>query len=105
MVKTGAFRSSGQRLVEVDDGLHLAVGWEGSGSPPVVCLSCAGGAHKEWSGVAEQLSSSTQVITYGRPGLGGSDPLGTDQAGRLQSIGWTALQLRTLLRNADSAPP
>jgi pimeloyl-ACP methyl ester carboxylesterase len=105
MTETETSRSSGQRLVEVDNGLRLMIGEQGSGSPPVVCLSCAGGAHEEWSQVAARLSPLTRVVTYGRPGLGGSDPLGADQAGRLQSIGWAALQLRSLLRNAGLEPP
>ena len=96
---------SGQRLVEVDDGLRLMTQQEGTGSPPVVCLSCAGGSHEEWSDVAGRLHPLTRVLTYGRPGLGGSDPLGADRAGQLQNITWAALQLRILLRAAAIEPP
>lgn len=94
-----------QRLVAVDEGVRLMIGEWGSGRPPVVCLSCSGGAHEEWSQVAARLSPFTRVVAYGRPGLGGSDPLGADRAGGTQSVGWAALQLRTLLRNAGFEPP
>lgn len=102
---TETARTSRERLVEVEDGVRLMIRQEGAGSPPVVCLSCAGGAHDEWAEVAARLSPLTQVITYGRPSLGGSDPLGPDRAGRPQSVGWAALQLQALLRNAGIEPP
>ena len=99
-----------QSLVEVDDGVRLAVHRTGTGSPPVVCLNAAGGAHAEWTDMVDRLSSHTQVITYGRrhvwtSALGGSDPLPGHLAGRLQSIGWAAAQLRNLLQRAAIAPP
>lgn len=105
MTETGTSRSSRQRLVEVDDGVRLMIRQDGAGSPAVVCLSCAGGAHDEWSAVVERLSSPTRMVTYGRPSLGGSDPLSANRADRIQSVAWAALQLRTLLRNAGIAPP
>jgi pimeloyl-ACP methyl ester carboxylesterase len=71
----------------------------------VVCLSCAGGAHDEWAAVAERLGGTVEMITYGRPGLGGSDRLPRALAGGTQSLGWAATQLRGLLHQADLAPP
>ena len=94
-----------QSLVEVDDGVRLAVHRTGTGSPPLICLNAAGGAHAEWTDLVDRLSAHTQVITYGRPALGGSDPLPGHLTGRLQTIGWAAAQLRTLQHNAAIAPP
>jgi pimeloyl-ACP methyl ester carboxylesterase len=94
-----------QRLVNVGDGIRLMLHSAGSGVPPVICLSCAGGAHEEWPDVATRLSTITRVLTYGRPGLCGSDPLPDRLAGRQQSIRWVATQLRTLLQNAGVAAP
>lgn len=93
-----------QRLVDTD-GVRLMIHRSGHGAPPVIGLSCAGGAHEEWSAVAQRLGTLTEVITYGRPGLGGSDPLFRDLTGRRQTIAWAATQLHTLLRNALIPPP
>ena len=94
-----------ENLVEVDEGVRLMIHHAGKGTPAVVCISCAGGAHEEWSGVAARLSPLAEVVTYGRPSLGGSDPLPPHLAGRTQTIQWTATQLRTLLHKADITPP
>lgn len=92
-------------LIEVEASVRLAVRGSGSGTPPVVCLSCSGGAHDEWAGVASRLADRTQVITYGRPTLGGSDPLPPAVAEQSVSVGWAAGQLRTLLQRAGIDPP
>lgn len=92
-------------LIEVEHGVRLALRRHGAGGPPVVCLSCAGGAHDEWGQVVERLRGHTEVITSGRPTLGGSDPLPAELAERTVSIGWTAGQLRTLLQRAGIAGP
>lgn len=44
-------------------------------------------------------------VSYGRPGLGGSDPLPPDEASTPRGAAWAATQLRTLLHNAEIAPP
>ena len=51
-----------QSLVEVDDGVRLAVHRTGTGSPPLICLNAAGGAHAEWTDLVDRLSAHTQVI-------------------------------------------
>ena len=90
-----------QNLVEVNNGIRLMLHRTGTGSPPVIYLSAAGGAHDQRSEMVDRLSGHTEIVTYGRPTLGGSDPLPAHLAGRFQTIGWTAAQLRTLLHNAD----
>ena len=92
-------------LVDAGDGVRLAVHRSGFGTPAVICLSCAGGAHDEWSAVAARLQTVTEVVTYGRPSLGGSDPLPRNHPNREQSVLWSATQLRTLLTNSSIAPP
>ena len=94
-----------EELVEAGNGIRLMIHSNGQCVPPVVCLSCAGGAHDEWSAASERLSSLARVLSYGRPGLGGSDPLPEDLAGTVQSIEWAARQLRTLLANAGIPSP
>lgn len=93
-----------RNLVDVG-GYRLAIELSGSGGPPVVCLSCLGGSHSEWSDVIALLAGATTCITYGRPALGGSDPL---PAATLQTT-WTgraaADQLRHLLRRSGLTPP
>ena len=94
-----------QDRVEVDDGVRLRVHRAGSGTPAVVCLSAGGGAHEEWAAMVAALSPCVEIVTYGRPGLGGSDPLPAHLAGRRQTIAWAAAQLRTLLHNAGIGGP
>jgi pimeloyl-ACP methyl ester carboxylesterase len=91
-------------LVDVG-GYRLAVEISGSGGPPVVCLSCLGGSHDEWAGVVEMLSAMTTCVTYGRPALGGSEPLPAEQAERARTGRWAANELRTLLRRLNLTPP
>lgn len=64
-------------MVELVDvgGYRLAISVSGAGSPPVVCVSGLTGDADEWSGVRAALRSQAMFFAYGRPGLGGSDPL------------------------------
>ncbi len=93
-----------ERLVEVL-GRRVALRITGEGAPPVVCLSSAGGAHDQWAEFVTLAQSATTLITYGRPGLGGSDPLATEMAGVPRGGKWAAEHLRTLLHAAGVAPP
>jgi hypothetical protein len=73
-----------EQLIAVD-GIGLTIRSTGVGGPPLICVSCAGGAHDEWDELRARLDSLTQIITYGRPGLGGSDRLPPDVADRVQA--------------------
>jgi pimeloyl-ACP methyl ester carboxylesterase len=64
------------RLLDVE-GHRIAIKVSGAGAPPVVCLSSAGDAHDQWAKFVPLIQPVTSCITYGRPGLGGSDPLPT----------------------------
>ncbi|WP_158071612.1 alpha/beta fold hydrolase [Pseudonocardia sp. Ae717_Ps2] len=65
----------GERRVPVES-RDVAVRLTGADrpGPPVVFLSGLTGSHSEWEGVVPLLPDSP-LLTYGRPGLGGSDPL------------------------------
>ena len=91
-------------LVDVG-GYALAVGSAGTGSPPVVCLSGLTGDTGEWVGVRTALRVSTATVAYGRPAVGGSDPLPPDLAGVARPASWVAGQLRTLLDRAGVPVP
>lgn len=92
-----------ERLIDVD-GCRMAVRATGSGAPPVVMIASSGGAHDQWEALIERLGDTTWV-TYGRPGLGGSDPLPPAEASRPRGAAWAAGQLRTLLHGAAVEPP
>jgi hypothetical protein len=49
--------------------------------------------------VLQVLSVDSITVTYGRPGLGGSEPLPVELR-RSRPAGWAAAQLRTLLGRA-----
>lgn len=91
------------RLIDVD-GCRLSIRTTGSGAPPVVMISSSGGAHDQWDALTERLGDST-CITYGRPGLGASDPLPPAEARTPRGAAWAAAQLRTLLQGAGGDPP
>lgn len=90
-------------LVQVG-GLHVEVRITGSGTPPLVMLSSSGGAHEQWEQLRAQLSDTTS-LTYGRPGLAGSDPLPPDQARTLRTVEWAAEHLHQMLRAAGLPAP
>jgi len=96
--------SAAASLVDVG-GFRLSIRTAGSGGPPVVCVSALGCAHDIWADAAALLAETTTVITYGRPGLGGSDRLPAEESAVPRDGRWVAEQLRTLLRAADVAPP
>jgi pimeloyl-ACP methyl ester carboxylesterase len=54
---------------------------EGAGTPPVLLTSGLGGAWFDWIAVAGLLRGRHRVITFDRPGLGGSPPAGHRPAG------------------------
>jgi pimeloyl-ACP methyl ester carboxylesterase len=90
-------------LVDIG-GYRLDLQVTGEGSPVVVCLSSLGGAHEQWSRLMPLLSDATAVVTYGRPTLGGSDPL-PEHLREVRGAAWSAEQLRTLLDAAGITPP
>jgi pimeloyl-ACP methyl ester carboxylesterase len=92
------------RLLDVE-GHRIAIKVSGAGAPPVVCLSSAGDAHDQWAKFVPLVQPVTSCITYGRPGLGGSDPLPTAIAAVPRGGRWAAEQLRALLQEANLAPP
>jgi pimeloyl-ACP methyl ester carboxylesterase len=61
------------RLIDVD-GYRLAVRVTKSQGPAVVMLSSAGGGHEQWEQLRARLGD-TLCVSYGRPGIDGSDPL------------------------------
>ena len=93
-----------ERQISVD-GLRLSVWSSGSGLPPVVFLSSLGGAQDEWDLLVPLLSGITTCITYGRPALGGSDPLPPDEAAAVRDPAWAADQLHALLQRAEIPHP
>jgi pimeloyl-ACP methyl ester carboxylesterase len=44
------------------------------GRPLVVCVSAMGQRHDDWTAVIERLATHPQVLTYDRPGIGGTPP-------------------------------
>lgn len=92
-----------EQLIDVD-GCRLAIRTTGSGAPPVVMISSSGGSHDQWDALVERLDD-TACITYGRPGLGGSDPLPSAEASIPRGAAWAADQLRALLHGAGIDPP
>lgn len=88
-------------LVDVD-GVRLATQTSGTSAPAVVMLSSSGGGHEQWQQLRERLGD-TLCVSYGRPGLAGSDPLPPDDAKVLRPASWAAEQLRGLL-NAARVP-
>src|SRR5215217_4791602 len=92
------------RLLKVGDG-QVAVKISGTGTPPVVCLSSAGGAHEQWVEFMQLMQPVTSCVSYGRPGLGGSDPLPPETAVIPRGGRWAAEQLRTILQTAGFVPP
>lgn len=66
-------------------------------------LSVSGAAGDHWADLVPQLSGTCTCITYGRPGLGGSDPLPRD-ARMPQGLLPAAEELRQVL-HAISSPP
>lgn len=90
-------------LVEVD-GLRVEVRITGSGTVPVVMLSSAGGAHEQWEQLRAELPETTS-LSYGRPGLGGSDPLPSEQARTLRTVEWAAEHLHQVLRAGGLSAP
>jgi pimeloyl-ACP methyl ester carboxylesterase len=89
-------------LIDVD-GCRLSTRIVCSGSPVVAMLPSAGGAHDQWDRLVPLLATTS--ITYGRPGLGGSDPLPAAEAGRPTDHDGLTVQLHDLLRAADVQPP
>ncbi len=92
------------RLLDVA-GHRVAIRLAGAGAPPVVCLSSAGGAHEQWERFVPLMQAATSCITYGRPGLAGSDPLPADIAAVPRGGQWAATHLRDLLQAAHLDPP
>jgi pimeloyl-ACP methyl ester carboxylesterase len=88
-------------LIDVD-GCRLSARVTGSGSPVVVMLSSAGGAHEQWDSLGPLLATTS--VSYGRPGLGGSDPLPPEQTAP-SDHDWATRQLHALLGAAGLAPP
>lgn len=66
-------------LVDVG-GYRLDIRIVGAGHPAAVCVAALGHAHDPWRDVASLLADRTTAVTYGRPGLGGSDRLTAGEA-------------------------
>jgi pimeloyl-ACP methyl ester carboxylesterase len=86
-------------------GSRFVVDILGTGSPPVVLVSALGEDQSEWDSVHAELQVPTTEVTYGRPGLGGSDGLSPDLSAVPRSFGWAADQLHDLLDAAGVASP
>lgn len=61
------------RLVEVL-GTRLHATDDGAGAPTVVVICGAGDSSYSWLHVKREVSRFTRIVSYDRPGLGGSDP-------------------------------
>ena len=86
-------------------GYRLSIKFTGTGTPPVVLLAAAGGAHEMWDSIAPQIAELSTCVTYGRAGLGGSDPLPNAAKQPPGDFGPAADELRALLHNAGVRPP
>lgn len=86
-------------------GYRLAVSATGTGTPPVVFVSCLGAARTVWDQVLGELSPHVSAVTYDRPGLGESDPLPERLRKLPRTYGWAADQLRDLLDDAGVCTP
>jgi pimeloyl-ACP methyl ester carboxylesterase len=91
------------RLIDVA-GYRLAVRVTKSQGPAVVMLSSAGGGHEQWEQLRARLGD-TLCVSYGRPGIDGSDPLPPDQHAVPRTPSWAADQLHRLLHAAGLPPP
>ncbi|MCC2955849.1 alpha/beta hydrolase [Massilia sp. IC2-477] len=72
----------------------------GQGSPTIVMLSGAGGPLENWHKLYPGIEALGTVVTYDRPGVGGSARPRDAQMGTT-----VVLQLRALLREIDAKPP
>jgi pimeloyl-ACP methyl ester carboxylesterase len=90
-------------LIDVG-GYRLDVRVTGEGSPAVVYLSSAGGAHDSWAKLVPLVSYLTAMVTYGRPGLAESDPIPAERQ-TVSGAGAPARELRALLRATDIPAP
>jgi pimeloyl-ACP methyl ester carboxylesterase len=86
------------------DGHRLAVRVTGAQGPAVVMLSSAGGGHEQWEQL-RALLGDTLCVSYGRPGIDGSDPLPPCQQAVPRTSSWAADQLHRLLHTAEIPPP
>jgi pimeloyl-ACP methyl ester carboxylesterase len=81
-------------------GQVLRFSLSGQGSPTIVMLSGAGGTLEGWFRLFPDIEQLGTVMTYDRPGVGGSG------RPREAQMGTTAvLQLRALLREIGAKPP
>lgn len=81
-------------------GQVLRFSLSGQGSPTIVLLSGAGGALEGWHKLFPEIEKLGTVMSYDRPGVGGSG------RPREAQMGTTAvLQLRALLREIGARPP
>ncbi len=92
------------KLVDLD-GYRLAAAVRGGGGPPVVFVSGLGDDGLVWKPVLSALKVKTTLFTYGRPGLGGSDPLPPAPTRPARSYGDVADELHHLLAAAGIATP
>ena len=81
-------------------GQVLRFSQSGQGSPTIVMLGGAGSALETWFKLFPEIERLGTVITYDRPGVGGS------ARPRAAQMGTTViLQLRALLREIEARPP
>ncbi|VXC75672.1 alpha/beta fold hydrolase [Massilia sp. 9I] len=81
-------------------GQVLRFSLSGQGSPTIVMLSGAGGPLESWHKLFPDIEALGTVVTYDRPGVGGSARPREAQMGTT-----VVLQLRALLREIDAKPP
>ncbi len=81
-------------------GQVLRFSLSGQGSPTIVMLSGAGGPLESWHKLFPDIETLGTVLTYDRPGVGGSARPREAQMGTT-----VVLQLRALLREIDAKPP
>jgi len=86
------------RLVEMG-GYRIHLTDSGKGGPTVVVIHGAGESSFSWVHVAREVAPFARVVTYDRPGLGGSDPGPAPDATR------STAELHTLLAEAGLPGP
>ena len=71
------FEPPGKMVKAGDQDLHVVI--EGQGSPGILLITGLGDDSRTWHKILDQLSESTRVVSYDRPGLGWSPPTSSER--------------------------